>query len=90
MPPQVNIMNLLESCPFLFGQSQNTRWPKNQLLDEASHFDCQDHRDSLGDQTAVSILVCRSILEMRTGLEHDRFEVLSKNEGYIDILIDIS
>ena len=70
--------NGLENCPFPFGQSLSTRWPKNQLLDGVNYFDRPNPRDSLGDQTAVSILVCQSILEMKTGLEHDHFEVLSK------------
>ena len=48
-------------CLFLFGQWQNIRLPESLPLDGEDYFDLQDHRDSLADQTAVSILVCQSI-----------------------------
>ena len=56
--------NELGNYLFLFGQWQNIRLPKSQPLDEEDYFDPQDHHDSLGVQTAVSILVCQSISGM--------------------------
>ena len=50
----------LGNCPSLFGQSQSIRLPKSQPPDGGDYFDPQDHRGSLVDQTAVSILACRS------------------------------